>query len=239
MVAVLSTGALATNYGSNVDVSATQVQSTHVESTNVNQSKSTAGAQSTAGSLSTSQGGDSSSRSTAKVGDVNTAGGAGGASTAYGGTSKATVGDTQATVGNTNAAIGDTSTGDVASNVSITDARVSSTEFRQAAQSAATVFASVCQNGASAQGMEAGFSVINQDVMCDELQLAAILRDAYMFELEMGRTEKANEYLAEYYTSMSSAIGLMRNTKKAGLLDKFSGYLVRPMALIGALIWLI
>jgi hypothetical protein len=50
---------------------------------------------------------------------------------------------------------------------------------------------------------------------------------------------RAEKFYGLYIEHMDDAELLSDKTEEAGLIDKFSGYLVRPMALLGALIWLI
>jgi uncharacterized protein YjgD (DUF1641 family) len=56
---------------------------------------------------------------------------------------------------------------------------------------------------------------------------------------DMCFNEKSMKYYNAYHEHMDDAIVLMDKVEEAGLLDKFMGYLVRPAALIGALVWLI
>ena len=181
------------------------------------------------------------------------------------------VGDTSASTGDSNASVGDTSTGDLSSSVGVStgvavdasDNSSYSVEYTEASSRAANVYSQVCQNGGSAQGMEGGFGVTNQDVLCDHLKTAAFMREAYIFEMQYGTVqcqelmegqkvvsmeatysdtcmnEKALKYYEAYHESMDDAIKVMDQVEEAGMLDKFMGYMVRPAALIGALIWLI
>ncbi len=50
---------------------------------------------------------------------------------------------------------------------------------------------------------------------------------------------RAKKFYNLYIEHMDDAELLSDKTEEAGLIDKFSGYMIRPMALIGALIWLI
>lgn len=219
-------------------------------------------------------GGASSSSSSTSSGG---AGGQGGSAYASGGHSYASggdadsrsyseggsVGDTTASTGDSNSSVGDTSTGDLNSSVGVStgvsvdasDNSSYSVEYQEASARAANVYSQVCQNGGSAQGMEGGFGVTNQDVLCDHLKVASVMREAYVFEMKYGVytectedhdhnevtcvNEKAKVYLDAYHESLEDAMKLMDKTEEAGMLDKFSGYLIRPAALIGALIWLI
>ena len=173
------------------------------------------------------------------------------------------VGDTTAIAGPSisGASVGDTATGDVSSSIGVSvdasDNSSYSVEYEEAAARAATVYTQVCMNGGSAQGVAGGFSINNQDVVCEHLKVAAVLRDAYVFEMKYGTyescenemvgeeqlvtctNEQAEFYRKAYHEHMTEAIQAMEMYEEVGLLDKMAGALVRPMALIGALIWLI
>ena len=177
------------------------------------------------------------------------------------------VGDTTAVAGPSvsGASVGDTTTGDVRSSVgvSIADNSSYSVEYQEASARAANVYTAVCQNGGSAQGVMGGFGVTNQDVVCEHLKIASFMREAYVWELEYGHSaqcagpmdidhkyneaewadtcfsDKAMEYYKAYHEHMTEAIQAMEAYEEAGLMDKIAGALVRPLALIGALVWLI
>lgn len=133
-----------------------------------------------------------------------------------------------------------------------------------AAASAAHVYAMTCTTGGSAQAKAGGFSIANSDVLCDHLKMASFYQQAHLWELEHAvevcaepmsidmpekgmpymdtcfvDTTQADKYLALYHESIADATLLMDKSEEAGLIDKTAGYLVRPLALIGALIWLL
>lgn len=180
------------------------------------------------------------------------------------------VGDTSASTGDSNSSVGDTSTGDLNSSVGVStgvsvdasDNSSYSVEYSEASARAANVYSAVCQNGGSAQGIEGGFGVTNQDIVCEHLKVAAFMREAYIFEMQYGTAqcaepmdieykfesaewadtcfnEKALKYYEGYHEHVGEALKAMDYVEEAGTLDKFMGYMVRPAALIGALIWLI
>lgn len=202
-------------------------------------------------------------------------GGDGGDSVAYGGTSIASGGDSRSysegsdarsSVGDVTSSSGPSSasasnggnkTGDVGISI-----RGDSVTYEDSASRAASVYAQVCQSGGSAQAKAGGLSVVNAEPLCEHLKMAAVMREAYQYELKYGSVscvesmkgpkmdngtvytdvcfnEKAKKYYDSYHEHMADAMLLMDKTEEAGLIDKFSGYMVRPMALIGALIWLI
>lgn len=197
-------------------------------------------------------------------GSANAQGGAGGNSKSHatggaGGdsSSQSQVGDTIATSGDSvsSASNGGNTTGDVA--VSIEgDTYVERNDYSKLPSSgAASVYSQVCQNGGSAQARAGGFSVNNQDVVCEHLKIAAVMREAFIFELQYGEktdcfvdrggmtncqvSDKAVEYNKAYHEHMTEAIQAMEAYEEVGLADKMAGALIRPLALIGALIWLI
>jgi len=99
-------------------------------------------------------------------------------------------------------------------------------------------------------GAISGLAVVNQDVVCEHLKIASVMREAFLFEMQHGEcvsgaeeitceNEKAKVYLDAYHENMKEALDAMNATQDAGTLDKFFGYLVRPLVVIGALIWLI
>ena len=183
-----------------------------------------------------------------------------------GGDSESSVGDVTSHSGDSraSAANGGNTTGDVDVRVdgdSITDnSSIIYEQAEHAAASAASIYANVCQSGGSAQGRAGGVAVVNSEILCDHLRMAVFYQSAMLWEHQYGSVvcsdaasndwvqgqyedhclnEKALEYYNLYHEEMDDIKLLMDKTEEAGLLDKFSGYLVRPMALIGALIWLI
>lgn len=168
-----------------------------------------------------------------------------------GGNAESSVGDVTSRSGDSNAYSGGNTQG-----VSIADNSVYSVKYEEASARAANVYSQVCQNGGSAQGFKGGFGVNNSDVLCDHLKTASVMREAYIFEMQYGvfekcesdehdthtvhcTNEKAKHYYDAYHESMDDAIHLMDKVEEAGMMDKFMGYLIRPAALIGALVWLI
>ena len=112
----------------------------------------------------------------------------------------------------------------------------------------------------SGQLEEGGFSVINSDQFCDHIRMADVMRNAYLWELQYGKVEcapeasgewivdqyqdtcvneKAAEYYSQYHENIEDAMDLVSTTKEVGWFDRVAGMLIRPIAVIGALIWLI
>jgi len=194
---------------------------------------------------------------------------AGGTSSAGGGSahSNSHTGASTATVGNVNAAGGlggqggNAGDSNAASNSGDHTSTVSFKEDNDyPAAQAATVFAGYCQGGMSGQLEEGGFTVINNDQFCDYIRLAAVMREAYEWEMQHGSAhcadtmsvqhsdkeyadlcinEKAMEHLEKYRWNLNQAYLLVRKTKHTALLDRWGGQLIRPVALILAMILVI
>jgi len=171
-------------------------------------------------------------------------------------------GDSRAVAAGGESSVGDTKTGDITVEGD-TDNSVVSYKNERSASSAASVYAQVCQSGGSVQGQAGGFSIVNAEPMCEHLKLAAVYQELYLWEIENGQyvcqeamsgdavkgmaathsdlcvNPRAEKFYGLYIEHMDDAELLSDKTEEAGLIDKFSGYLVRPMALLGALIWLI
>jgi hypothetical protein len=126
------------------------------------------------------------------------------------------------------------------------------------AASAATVFAGHCQTGMSGQLEAGGFGVVNSDQFCDYIRLAAVMREAYDYEITQCQCvgvctntvasvemscpdggEKASEYLAAYHWNLSEAQELVVRSEYTALADRWGGQLIRPMAVILSLIWIL
>jgi hypothetical protein len=170
-------------------------------------------------------------------------GGRGGSasSNATSGDSVAVAGGGKSSVGNVGAvaANGGNTTGDVSVSIG-GDSYVEEHDYKNMpASSAAAVYAQVCQTGGSAQGRAGGISVVNSDVLCDHLKMASFYQAIAEYEKELGNNDKAFEYYAWYHHHVEDAETLMKSTEKVGLVDRLAGYLIRPMTLIGVLIWLL
>lgn len=202
-------------------------------------------------------GGESSSTSVAT-------GGAGGDSYsgAYseGSNAGASVGDVTSSSGPSTALAnnGGNSTGDVT--VEDNSVLTYKNDYDYAANSAASLFTQVCQNGMSGQGQDFGFSIINSDAFCDNLQLADVMRQAFHWELKYGTvqcaddmshvwvdhqyedhcvSERAIRYYEKMHYHLEEAMDLVETTEEVAMFDRFTSFMARPIAIIGALIWLL
>lgn len=220
-------------------------------------SSSYSGANSNSGGNRLSANGGQSSSSSNSAGGSATA--AGGNSIAFGGVSASHASGGEGGVANA-------TSGDASANAMSGDASASSggnnlvganVNFERSAASAATVFAGHCQTGASAQAEVGGFSVINSDQFCDYIRLAAVMREAYEWEvrdcicvgvcttrqatveMECKATNKAEDFLDAYYSNLWHAQGLLEHSSGSATADRIAGQAIRPMAVLGMLMWLL
>jgi hypothetical protein len=129
------------------------------------------------------------------------------------------------------------------------------------AASASSVFAGYCQTGASGQAGVGGFSVVNPEAFCNHIRIAGVMQEAYEWEMKHGSAtcappmdsvgpegyaasdtcmnEQAQVYYRLYNENLLEANSMLNATEVVGKMDAFFGYLIRPMAVIGMLIWLI
>ena len=195
----------------------------------------------------TAGGGESFSSSTA----------GGGSATAIGGSSGAVIHDV--TGGNATATGGSSGDSTSSSGGNSQDVSVggNSVTFDRAAASAGAVFAGHCQSGASGQMEAGGFTVVNSEQFCDYIRLAAVMLEAYEREMRDCRcegicsrsiastdlicteSEKAEMFLDAYYENLHSAHELLQASEVTAIYDRVFGQSIRPLALLGALIWLL
>jgi hypothetical protein len=125
------------------------------------------------------------------------------------------------------------------------------------ANSAASIFAGYCQTGSSGQIDKGGFSVLQTEQFCNYLRLANVMYQAYERELshcscvgvctraeasvrmECAESGQADKFLEAYYENLWDAQSLVQSSEGTAKLDRWSKHLSTPMALIGALIWLL
>ena len=128
------------------------------------------------------------------------------------------------------------------------------------ASSAASVYAARCTTGMSGQTRSGGFGVTNSDQLCDLWTAAEAAFRAYEFEITRAcepitcsincpvegfveaqldacpANDRANEQLALYYSNLAEAQLIIDATNTPALVDRVSGFLVRPGALLSLLI---
>jgi hypothetical protein len=200
------------------------------------------------------QGGRSGARSTASGG--NATGGDGGDARATGGTSR--VGDTTAVSegGKSEASSGGNTQDSEITVEGDTDNSVLIYEDEPTAASAASVFAGYCQTGASAQMQSGGFSVVNPELFCNHIRIAAVMQEAYIWEMKYGvaqcataedgigefsdvcMNETAQVYYNLYNENLMEANALLDTTQIVGTADAIAGYLIRPLAILALLLLL-
>jgi hypothetical protein len=209
-------------------------------------------------------GADSSSTSSASGGQGgNASGGRGGDATSNVGDTTSNVGDTTATGGEAVAVGGksEASSGGNSQDSEITvegdtDNSVLIYEDEPTAASAASVFAGYCQTGASAQMQSGGFSVVNPELFCNHIRIAAVMQEAYIWEMKYGvaqcataedgigefsdvcMNETAQVYYKLYNENLMEANALLDNTQIVGTADAIAGYLIRPLAILALLLLL-
>jgi hypothetical protein len=195
-------------------------------------------------------------------------------STAHTGASTSNVGDVTSNVGDTTATAGDStavseggkseaSSGGNTQDLTVegdTDNSVLIYEGSEVASaSAASVFAGYCQTGASAQMQSGGFSVVNPEAFCNNIRMAGVYQEAYLWEMSHGKAqcaeeadgvwvddqyqdvcvnEAASEYYAQYTYHLQEAHELLAKTEDIALVDAWAGYLIRPLAILALLILL-
>jgi hypothetical protein len=109
----------------------------------------------------------------------------------------------------------------------------------------------------SGQLENGGFSVTHSDQFCDYLRLAAVMREAYEWEMRDCKCEgvcttdiatveltcnvsaEATEYLALYHENINKANALIDSTDETALAERVSGQLTIPIATLLALLWIL
>jgi hypothetical protein len=133
-----------------------------------------------------------------------------------------------------------------------------STDYDYAASSAASVFAGYCQSGASAQISGGGFSVVNTDAFCEMIRLKdEMWEDAQRekcsvpicegictdkiatVELRCGEGSNYALYMERYHWASNESFLLIERTKEVALFDRFVGYLMKGLAIVGGAIILL
>lgn len=137
------------------------------------------------------------------------------------------------------------------------DNSISSVNFERAASTAASVFAQVCQQGASGQVESGGFSIVNAEQFCNRMRAADAYQRAYLFEMQHGSAhcaemmsiqhakdehadtcmnERAIEFYNLYHENLLEANALLDNRKWTSFIGNFFADLVIPIAVIAFLL---
>jgi hypothetical protein len=104
---------------------------------------------------------------------------------------------------------------------------------------AAALFTQVCQQGVSGQSDDWGASAVFSDPLCDEIKVAQFYWIAHINEHKHGNDEQAAEFKEKYVAQMESIETMMDVTGELGILDRIAGFLLKPMAVIGLLVFLL
>jgi hypothetical protein len=104
---------------------------------------------------------------------------------------------------------------------------------------AASLFTQVCQQGVSGQSDDWGASAVFSDPLCDEIKVAQFYWIAHLNEHEHGNVEQADKFKAMYVAQMESIETMMDATDELGILDRIAGFLLKPAAIIGLLVFLL
>jgi hypothetical protein len=109
----------------------------------------------------------------------------------------------------------------------------------EAAASSAALITAVCQSGTSGQSKSGGFSIIGSDQLCDYWKAAEMARSAHLIADKHGDEEAAEYWSGVYEWNLKEAQELLEDTEHTALAQRISDQLVKPLGLIGLLIFLI
>ena len=104
---------------------------------------------------------------------------------------------------------------------------------------AASLFTQVCQQGVSGQGADWGASAVFSDPLCDEIKVAQFYWIAHINEHTHGNEEQAAEFKEMYVAQMDDIQKMMDATDELGILDRMAGFLIKPLGVIGLLVFLL
>ena len=107
------------------------------------------------------------------------------------------------------------------------------------ASTPAAVYTQVCQSGASGQVAEGGFAVTQTDAFCQAFEAAIMMKEAHIWEVKQGNMEKAGEFLTKYHENLALAQSYVEADEIPARVDNFFSRLIRPVAVIAALIFII
>jgi hypothetical protein len=115
----------------------------------------------------------------------------------------------------------------------------SETEINYPASSAATVYADVCQSGASGQVEDGGFSIVKSDEFCNLIKLADVMQRAAVDAERKGQFKQSEIYWARHREALDDANSLIQSTQYTGWIGHVANQIGLPIALIAALVLLI
>lgn len=144
--------------------------------------------------------------------------------------------------------------GAISSGKNSNDISIVDNEVENASASAASVITAACQVGVSGQTRDGGFAITNTDQFCDYLKLAAVHLNAYNVHLEMANkcfqsnetknflchaNERAEKSYERYSYFIDKADSLLTKTSGTAVLERGASQLLKPLGLIGLLVFLI
>jgi hypothetical protein len=112
-------------------------------------------------------------------------------------------------------------------------------EHDEAAATAASVYADVCQVGASGQVEEGGFSLISQNQFCLLVDHAKLMQAAAKEAEHKGDFKNYEKYNEAYHQALSDAMFLVDKSKATGFIGHVANQLGLPIALVAALVFLL
>ena len=126
-------------------------------------------------------------------------------------------------------------------NVDASDQSIYSVEYdnEYPVSTAASLFTQVCQQGVSGQADDWGASAVFSDPLCDEIKVAQFYWIAHINEHEHGNEEQADIFKAKYVAQMDDITKMMDATDELGILDRMAGFLIKPLGVIGLLVFLL
>lgn len=105
--------------------------------------------------------------------------------------------------------------------------------------SAASVVAAQCQTAASGQTRGGGGAINFPDTICENAFAAEFLFNQARIAFEMDRMDRVEYLLTEYDKRVDIIVDYMNSNDFLADVDKKSSFLIRPAAILGALIWLL
>jgi hypothetical protein len=187
---------------------------------------------------------DQSQSSSNRNRNTNLVGASSGSRSSSGSSSASSVGDTTSISEGSHSASGAISGGnEVGQDVTVdaSDQSIYSVEYDHdyPVSTAASLFTQVCQQGVSGQADDWGASAVFSDPLCDEIKVAQFYWIAHINEHEHGNDKQAAEFKEMYVAQMSDIQKMMDATDELGIIDRIAGFLIKPLGVIGLLVFLL
>ena len=119
-----------------------------------------------------------------------------------------------------------------------TNVTVVGDDYDYPVNTAASIFAQNCQSGVSGQGDDFGASAVFSDPLCDSLKVAGVYWDYSQLLLKQGDIEGSAHYKLLFDDEMAQVETLMETTKELAVVDRASGFLIKPLGLLALLLLL-